>query len=224
MEQIANQLSYLSIFSALLPIVAYLLFRSNYRGAHLICLLAALSLLADIGNEFLSRSGQSGYVITNTFFILQYLILSILYYAVLKNKIWLIRLSILYGILLLADIFITRNFDEFQGWIRVFESSVLAYYAISCYINLHNKPSPDKKSDLLLLWINMGVLFYFFFNLYLFSISDYVLTNMSKEDAMVVWGFHNLNNIVKNLLFAIGLYESGNRKFFDTKLWFQAPW
>jgi len=224
MEQFANQLSYLSIFSALLPILAYLLFRSNYRNAHFICLLALLSLVADVGNELFSRSGQSGYVITNAFFIIQFLLLSILYYAMLKNKIWLVRLSILYGILLLADILFIQKIDEFQGWIRVFEAIVLAGYAISCYISLHNKPDPDKKSDLLLLWINMGVLFYFFFNLYLFSISNYVLKNMFKEDAMVVWGFHNVNNIVKNILFAIGLYESGNRKFFDTKLWFHAPW
>ncbi len=224
MEQFANQLSYLSIFSALVPILAYLLFRSNYRNAYLICLLAVLSFLADIGNELFSRSGQSGYVITNAFFIIQFLLLSILYYAVLKNKIWLVRLSILYGILLLADILFIQKIDEFQGWIRVFEAIVLAGYALSCYINLHNKPNPDKKFDLLLLWINMGVLFYFFFNLYLFSISNYVLKNMFKEDAMIVWGFHNVNNIVKNILFSIGLYESGKRKFLDTKLWFHAPW
>jgi hypothetical protein len=36
--------------------------------------------------------------------------------------------------------------------------------------------------------------------------SDYVLTKLDPEISVLIWGFHNVNNIMKNVLFGCGLY------------------
>ncbi|HET9057304.1 MAG TPA: hypothetical protein VFN30_10720, partial [Chitinophagaceae bacterium] len=56
-----------------------------------------------------------------------------------------------------------------------------------------------------------AVFLYFSFNLFLFIIANYVFKNFSNEIGMTVWGFHNINNIVKNILFAVGIYYAGKK-------------
>ena len=55
-------------------------------------------------------------------------------------------------------------------------------------------------------WINTGVLVYFCLNLFLFILGNYVLTKLDPPVSMMIWSFHNVNNILKNIFFAIGIY------------------
>lgn len=59
-----------------------------------------------------------------------------------------------------------------------------------------------------LFWISTGTLYYYSFNLFS-SIPTMYFTNLSSEDAMVFWSFHDANNIVKNILFCVGIYYAG---------------
>ncbi len=56
-------------------------------------------------------------------------------------------------------------------------------------------------------WINTAILIYFSGNLFLFIFNDY-LVSVLKNNLEVYWSFHNLLNIAKNLLFAIGLWQN----------------
>jgi hypothetical protein len=60
-------------------------------------------------------------------------------------------------------------------------------------------------NDFGLLWINSGILFYFSFNLFLFVMSSYVLTHLEQELTLIIWSFHNVNNIIKNILVGLGI-------------------
>src|SRR5260370_9647538 len=61
-------------------------------------------------------------------------------------------------------------------------------------------------------WITIGVFYYFSFNLFLFASANFVFKDETSEVGLVFWGFHNLNNIVKNCFFAIGIYFGGNEE------------
>ncbi|HET9056058.1 MAG TPA: hypothetical protein VFN30_04340, partial [Chitinophagaceae bacterium] len=61
-------------------------------------------------------------------------------------------------------------------------------------------------------WITTAVFLYFSFNLFLFIMANYILKKFSAEIGMTVWGFHNINNIVKNILFAVGIYYAGKKQ------------
>jgi hypothetical protein len=36
--------------------------------------------------------------------------------------------------------------------------------------------------------------------------SSYILTKLDSEISMLIWSFHNVNNIMKNILFGCGIY------------------
>ena len=47
---------------------------------------------------------------------------------------------------------------------------------------------------------------YFCLNLFLFLMGSYVLTKLDPETSALIWSSHNVNNIIKNILFAVGIY------------------
>ncbi len=211
MEQtdIAIILSYVSIVSVLIPIVTFLFYPSESPVAFLLSILIMISLIADIANECFVRAGNTGFLIVNSYYIVMYILLVLIYQKLLPNKILVNIIIVTYVILLGINLLLTKSFKELHHWIRMFECITLVFFSLSSYLHLLKKPLQNKNLNYLIHWINMGVLFYFFLNLYLFTISNYVLKHVFKDDAMVIWGFHSINNIVKNILFAIALFEAG---------------
>lgn len=209
MEHFANILSYISIISVLIPIVTFLLYPSQYRAAILISVLIMVALASDIANECFVRSGQKGFIIINSYFILQFILLGAIYHYILKRKLMVKIVMIIYLILLILNTLTLQGFNEFQHFMRIYECVAIIGFGIGSYTSILKTPLEDKNRNFLILWINMAVLFYFFFNLYLFGISNYVLKDMFRDDAMVIWGFHSVNNITKNIFFALALFEAG---------------
>jgi hypothetical protein len=61
-------------------------------------------------------------------------------------------------------------------------------------------------------WINAAVFYYFTVDIFLFAFANLLLKEVSVETSMVAWGFHNLNNIIKNVMFAMGIYYLSKAK------------
>lgn len=64
-------------------------------------------------------------------------------------------------------------------------------------INIHRLP---------VLWISFATLFYYSGNLFVFLAATYLETD--QHYLRVFWILHNVLNIIKNILFAIGLWQS----------------
>ena len=60
-----------------------------------------------------------------------------------------------------------------------------------------------------LFWFNSAVFFYFAFSLYLFAMVNYIIQNMTADDSFAAYSFHNFNNIIKNILFAVAIGYAG---------------
>ncbi|MBK7885196.1 MAG: hypothetical protein IPJ81_16440 [Chitinophagaceae bacterium] len=58
-------------------------------------------------------------------------------------------------------------------------------------------------------WINTAVFYYFGASFLLFISRNYIFKTQTVEFINMTWSFHNLNNIIKNILFAIGIYYAG---------------
>lgn len=215
MEQFVITLSYISILSVLIPMGVYLIYPSHEKISFLMSILIMVSFTADIANELYIRSGHMGYIIMNIYFVIQFFLLCMVYQNILQEKTKIIGAIWLFMICWLINTIFLQGINEYQSYARLLGGIILVIFSVVCYYRMFRNPITDKRMNLLVLWVNMGVLFYFFFNLYLFGMSNYVLKNMFRNDAMIVWGFHNVNNIVKNVLFAIGLFEAG-RKLSDS--------
>jgi hypothetical protein len=60
-------------------------------------------------------------------------------------------------------------------------------------------------------WINTAFFCYFSISLFIFLSVNYVFKNQSFEAKTFLWSFHNVNNVMKNVLLSIGIYYFGDR-------------
>src|SRR5258706_134135 len=75
------------------------------------------------------------------------------------------------------------------------------FYSRSSKIGPVNDPVRDSP-----FWINTAFWYYFTVNIFLFCSSSFIFTEASTSIATVFWGFHNFNNIIRNLLLTLGIY------------------
>ena len=82
---------------------------------------------------------------------------------------------------------------------------IMIIYSISYFFYSISTITLSAYFGYSLIWINMGVMIYFCLNLFLFMMGNYVLTQLDPEIGALIWSSHNVNNIIKNILFAIGI-------------------
>ncbi len=213
MQLIAKILLYSSYLSVLIPI--YYMNRNKIdrlpkinRGLAMLLWGAAF---ADLLGYILIKSGKSNIVIDNIYFMVLFLVLSYIYTLLLKHsRVIYIGIGV-YILFSVINILFIEPFTVLQSWPMVLQSIVLMSYAILSLIELNANPPEDEQLISFILWINMAVLFYFGMNLYLFITIDYIFKNESDEIAMLSWSFHNLCNIIKNILFAVAISCLGIR-------------
>jgi hypothetical protein len=68
--------------------------------------------------------------------------------------------------------------------------------------------SSDVRSEI---WFSAAIVVYFGMTFFLYILSEYILTKLDRNDAMTIWCFHNAHNILKNIMFAIGMYYTGRK-------------
>ena len=119
---------------------------------------------------------------------------------------WLYPFVVVYFGFLFINTVLFQGFSEYQGYSRAFGGLVLIACSLMYFRSLIlNLPAPNIL-QYGLFWINVGIIFYYSFNLLLFIFSDYVFDNMTLDLRKVFWTFHNGNNIIKNALFFVGFY------------------
>jgi hypothetical protein len=56
------------------------------------------------------------------------------------------------------------------------------------------------------------VAYYNSLNLFIFIFDTFIFENMDEAQVLGVWMFHNMNNVVKNVLFAVGINYAGGKR------------
>jgi hypothetical protein len=198
-----------SILSVAVPLVIYLMkIRNVSKPVHLIGILTIASAIADLSVAFFFAKGQSTVIIFNIYSILLFLLLSWFYYEIFLTKKG--QRTVLGGVAVYIISFILltttahQSFFQYQTFLWTIAGMIMIIFSISYFLYLFS--APVTLSNFELLWINSGVLLYFSLNLFLFVMSGYVLTRLDPEISLLIWSFHNVNNIMKNVLLAFGIY------------------
>lgn len=199
-----------SNLSLLVPLLIYLS-RIKYasRQVHIIGILIIVSGLCDLIGLILFHRSQSTVVLFNTYYAVLFMLLTWFYYEVLfintrRIMIW-IGLAVYLQSFILVTAFV-QNFLQYQTLMWLITAVIMITYSIAYFFYSLSTITTSGYFGYSLIWINIGVMIYFCLNLFLFLMGNYVLTKLDPETSAMIWSSHNINNIIKNVLFAVGIY------------------
>jgi len=203
-------ISYLSAFSPLLPL-CLILRRRRLLGKRVFILLLGLlitSLVSDLVCYVLAKSHISTMSVVNVYFIVEFLILSALYaYLLADVKKYIYTIAIACASFFVINSIYVQGVEVVQSYTATLCSVITIGYCLILFHDLIGNLPSFFISRNYLFWLNTGVVYYYSFNLLLFIFSTYVFLNLSRQEVMAVWLFHNLNNIIKHILFSIAIYR-----------------
>ena len=115
-------------------------------------------------------------------------------------------LSLFYVLFFISNLFFLQQ-EKINSYSLVISSLVFIEFAVSFFYKLMKDLPTLEVYRLPMFWVNVAILVFFAGNLFLFTVSHYLVTTM-KNDLMVYWTFHNFLGITENILFTVGFYMS----------------
>ena len=212
---ISKALVYISYFSIFVP--AYFLLRKKkiikLRQYWLFGIFLLISASADLGSYILAWNHIPNIPVINIYFIASFSALSFIYARLLRSVEFQIHsFTILSIIFFVVDSCYIEGFTNFQSYVQTLCGVLTLGYAILYYDHvLHDFPVINIK-QLPFFWINTAVAYYYSFNFFIFVFDTFIFENMDETQILGVWIFHNFNNVVKNILFAVGIYYAGGKR------------
>jgi hypothetical protein len=206
-ESFSEVIRLASVFSVAFPLLAYLVkFRSASRPIHIIGLLAIVSAVSDtLASVFFSHN-TSTVLLFNSYYVVSFALLAFFYFSVLQEKMGRTTVTIGIVVYLIAFVLLTvsyQPFTEYQTFVWTLTGMIVLVLSVYYFLHIFGMHTPMNNSALL--WINSGILYYFSLNLFLFVMSSYVLTKLEPQISLLIWSFHNINNILKNVLIGFGI-------------------
>jgi hypothetical protein len=214
-DSISDILRIASIVSVAFPLVSYLIkIRSAAKPVHLIGVLTIVSALSDLIGGVYFAQGRSTVVLFNSFYIMQFLLLAWFYYEISttpKGKATITGGLIVYVVAFVLITVFLQTFFEYQTFVWTISGMIMIIFSTTYVVYLFSAGTlMDNHGSF---WINGGILYYFSFNLFLFVMSSYVLTKLEPQISMLIWSFHNANNVVKNMLIGVGISAYASARF-----------
>lgn len=151
----------------------------------------------------------------NGFTIIEYCLVSFLYYQQfsnnkIRNCISILSLAFL---LLCAVIFIFKEkYNAVDSILSPIESALISFFGGIYIVKITLDSGTEKLSKQHFYWINLGFLLYFSVSVLLFLSNDF-LDNCKPTTLYLLWGIHLILNTTKNLLIAIGIWMKRNTQY-----------
>jgi hypothetical protein len=200
--------SYVSMGSILLPLsIALLHGRTMPRELKPLCLILVISLVCDILAFSLARNSINTHWIGNVYLASQFSLLALVFRMHVQSR------KVVDSVLIAFLLFFTINISFFQGPLvfnsvsNVVACLILIAFCLFYFYRLLNELPIVHIQQLPMLWITFAVLTYYGGNFFLFLVKNY-LTYGEAGSHKVMWILHNLLNILKNILFAVALWQS----------------
>lgn len=144
------------------------------------------------------------YVIAEFFFI------SWFYHEIFKRYIsskTIPTIFIIFIIFSLIDTFVWHNPFTFNSYAKTLECCIVVAYTVFYLYKTFDEFQDEDPSDTPFFWINAGFLFYFSGCLFLFTFSNFILTQ-GKSMGMITWALHAFFIVIMSSLFSIGLWKN----------------
>lgn len=212
---ISKVLVYISYLSVFIPI--YFLFRKKnifrLRQYWLFGILLLISAFADLGSYVLAWYSIPNIPLINVYFIASFTVLSLIYARLLRAVKFQINSFTIFSIIFfIVDSFYMEGITNFQSYVQTLCGVLTLGYAVLYYDHVLNDFPLINIKRHPFFWFNTAVAYYYSLNLFIFIFDTFIFENMDDTQILGVWIFHNLNNVVKNILFAVGINYAGGKR------------
>lgn len=166
--------------------------------------------ITDIASFFI-KDVSINYSIVNFFFPFAFILIAKIYFHVLSDErgVWAFDAIGLLIITFIAGLYFGQPIDLMQNY----------FWTVCCFCGLvlsfmhlyeFRKNQPIYSSRHPLWWFSTGVFYYCFTNIGLIAVSNELMERFPQYFNHI-WMFHNFNNIIKNVCFAIAVYWAVHR-------------
>lgn len=198
---------YLSILSVLIPLsLAILQWKKIPKEISELRWLLIAGLIFDIIGRTLGILKTNNLWVGDVFMFIQFTVLLYIFSKQFSSKFFfLITYLIIVSFYAISLLFLDQTVKSLVRSNAV-DGLVLIVISILFFFKLLSELKEVNIHRLPVLWIAFGTLFYYSGNLFVFLAATYLETD--PDYLRVFWILHNVLNIVKNVLFAIALWQS----------------
>lgn len=188
---------YGSIYSAVIPLL--FAWKKLNRYQRVIVIFICLSFSADLFAKYVIHGRN--YLFLHFYGILEALLLMYFYSLVIdKDKRVIGILAVIYTLFYLFNS-LYWEWNVFNTYARSLECLIMISLSIVLFYQFYNREEDIFIDRLPLFWMNIAILTYFSGAFFSFILSKEILSGPMP------WLLHNASNMLKNILFAIGLWK-----------------
>lgn len=167
------------------------------------------SLVFDLVMVIMALQGINNLGVGDVFMFIHFITLLYIFSRQFTGKIFFVTAGLMVALFYTAGFFAGTSFAI--PIIALSRSSaidglVLITVCIAFFYKLLNELKIVNIHRLPILWIAFATLFYYSGNLFVFLASNYLETDV--DSALLIWNLHNILSVIKNLLFAVALWQS----------------
>ncbi len=201
-------IAYTSTVSVIVPL-ALAIYQAKHLKSYsrLILILLLFSMMADGLAYFLSRSGINTNWLVNSYLLIQFYFLGMIYFIELKRPRFLMLIVVVFVIYFIISTIFFYELLDFNTQAHSIAGLILVGISIYYLYNLLKELQSDNIAKVPMFWISFAVLCYYGGTLVLFLLNNLMIYNYPNSYT-IFWTFHNICNILKNILIAIALWQS----------------
>lgn len=199
---------YGSVFSPVLALsIAWKNRHALNRTIFIIVVLCGTALASDIISLILSKSHLNNMPVVHAYGLIDGILLITFFRYVLnwKNLTWTL-VAATYAILYVADSIFLESIFSFNAWSRSMEALLMIVLCVMAFTMFYSKEEDIFIEKSPLFWIVIGILTYFSGALFSFLLSTDMLSQ-SSDRFYGSWILHNFSNLLKNVIFTVGLWR-----------------
>jgi len=202
------QIHYVQLYlSILIIILCGLYLRKRCIESKVIGLHFLFGLLPALIFLLVPLKGKEYNIPQNAHMVLQLIIISLLFYKGVMGKYKALFISVTLGFLLFGFInFFFIQKDDINTYTKTLSSVIVIFYCVIYYYRLLVDLPVLHIHQLPMFWYTMAFLMYNSGTLFLMLFASY-LVEVLHNDLLIYWTFHNILDIVQNLIIVVGLWR-----------------
>ena len=204
MELLINFLRYTSLFSPVFFFIVLFHIRKHQfiKTDIIVVVIVILSFSTDITLKYIIDG--KNYIYMFIYLLIETALLIYFYHNILKkSRILILVMLLTFLITLIYELLIKNPVDDFFTLTFTIRCLIFIIFSLYYFYQIYNREEDIFKSKASQFWYNVSIIIYFSLAFFPFLLATEILSGLFDYS---LWQVHNIGNILKNIIFAIGLW------------------